>query len=71
VARTGDRLEITTRANGFLQQMVRSLVGTLVAVGEGRLDPEAIPGILAAHDRNRAGQVPPPNGLTLERVSYR
>ena len=50
---------------------VRLLVGTLVAVGEGRIDPNEIPGVLAARDRSRAGHVAPPHGLTLERVSYR
>lgn len=71
VSRAGDRLEIAARANAFLHQMVRSLVGTLVAVGEGRIDPNEIPGVLAARDRSRAGHVAPPHGLTLERVSYR
>ncbi len=71
VARGGDRFEITARANGFLHQMVRSLVGTLVAVGEGRLEAETIPAILASRDRSRAGRVAPPYGLTLERVIYR
>ena len=49
----------------------RRLVGTLVAVGDGRTDPEAIRDILAARDRNRAGPLAPPHGLTLERVTYR
>jgi len=53
-----------------VHQMVRSLVGTLVAVGEGRIDPDAIPAILALRDRSRAGQLAPSNGLTLERVIY-
>jgi tRNA pseudouridine38-40 synthase len=70
VARTGDRLEVTARANAFLHQMVRSLVGTLMAVGEGRLDPGSMPAVLAARDRSRAGHVAPPHGLTLERVVY-
>jgi tRNA pseudouridine38-40 synthase len=70
VARAGDRLEITARANAFLHQMVRSLVGTLVATGEGRLAPEAMPLILASRDRSRAGPVAPAHGLTLERVVY-
>jgi tRNA pseudouridine38-40 synthase len=70
VARSGDRVEISARANAFLHQMVRSLVGTLVAVGEGRLEPAAVPGILEARDRSRAGQLAPAHGLTLERVVY-
>jgi tRNA pseudouridine38-40 synthase len=66
----GDRLEVRARADGFLHQMVRSLVGTLVAVGEGRIDPEAVPGIMAARDRSAAGPVAPPGGLTLRSVTY-
>ncbi|HEY7661117.1 MAG TPA: tRNA pseudouridine(38-40) synthase TruA [Actinomycetota bacterium] len=70
VSLAGERLEISARANAFLHQMVRSLVGTLVAVGEGRLDPEAVPAILTSGDRSKAGQLAPPHGLTLERAVY-
>lgn len=70
VSRRGSRLEVLARANAFCHQMVRSLVGTLVAVGEGRLEPDAIPAILRAADRNAAGPVAPPHGLTLERAIY-
>lgn len=70
VSRRGDRVEISARANAFLHQMVRSLVGTLVAVGEGRIEPEAIPEVLASRTRARGGAVAPPQGLTLERVVY-
>ena len=71
VGRIGDRIEIRLRANAFLQQMARSLVGTLVDCGGGRLDPTDIPGIIRAKDRSRAGRVAPAHGLTLERVIYR
>lgn len=70
VARGGDRLELGFRANAFLHQMVRALTGTLLAVGEGKVDPAAIPAILAARDRARAPRIAPPHGLTLERVVY-
>jgi tRNA pseudouridine38-40 synthase len=66
----GEVLEIGARAESFLHQMVRSLVGTLVAVGEGRLTPEAMPTILAARDRAAAGPIAPPHGLTLVSVHY-
>jgi tRNA pseudouridine38-40 synthase len=70
IARRGDRVEVSARANAFLHQMVRALVGTLVRVGDGKLDPGAVPEILAARDRGRAGQMAPARGLTLERVLY-
>jgi tRNA pseudouridine38-40 synthase len=70
VSRTGSLLVFGFQANAFLQQMVRSLVGTLVDVGTGRLDPAAMPRILGARDRSAAGSVAPPHGLTLERVVY-
>jgi len=70
VRREGDLVTITFRANAFLHQMVRSVVGTLVMVGTGRLEPDAVEAILAARDRSAAPQIAPPNGLTLERVFY-
>jgi tRNA pseudouridine38-40 synthase len=70
VTRDGDRVVLGFRANAFLHQMVRSLVGTLVRVGEGRLDPAAVAGIMDARDRSAAGQLAPACGLTLERVVY-
>ncbi|HEX9824385.1 MAG TPA: tRNA pseudouridine(38-40) synthase TruA [Actinomycetota bacterium] len=70
IARHGERLEVGVRGNAFLHQMVRSLVGTLVRVGEGRMDPGEIPGVLRARDRAAAGPVAPARGLVLERVVY-
>jgi tRNA pseudouridine38-40 synthase len=70
VARQGDVVSIRAVANAFLHQMVRSLVGTLVAAGEGKLDAGAMPEILAARDRAAAGRPAPARGLTLERVHY-
>ena len=62
------RFEI--RANAFCHQMVRSIVGTLVDVGTGKLASDEIPAIIAARDRGSAGQVAPPHGLTLWEVGY-
>ncbi len=58
-------------ANAFCHQMVRALVGTLVAVGRGRLRPADVPAILVSADRARAAQPAPPHGLTLMAVRYR
>lgn len=70
VARCGDVLSIRSVADAFLHQMVRTLVGTLVAVGEGKLEAGSVPKILAARDRDAAGRPAPARGLTLERVGY-
>ncbi|HEX6132242.1 MAG TPA: tRNA pseudouridine(38-40) synthase TruA [Actinomycetota bacterium] len=70
VGREGRHVSFALRANAFCHQMVRSIVGTLVAVGAGRIDPDEVPSILAARERAAAGPVAPPGGLTLERVVY-
>jgi tRNA pseudouridine38-40 synthase len=70
VTRSGDTVRFVLRANAFCQQMVRSLVGTLVAVGSGALEPEGLEGILEVRDRSAAARIAPPHGLTLERVLY-
>lgn len=70
VARNGDQVDITARANAFLHQMVRAIVGMLVAVGSGRLEPEQVLAILSARDRASSPQIAPAHGLTLERVVY-
>jgi tRNA pseudouridine38-40 synthase len=57
-------------ANGFLQQMVRSIVGTLVNVGAGKIPPDAVEEILRARDRAAAAAVAPPHGLFLVSVAY-
>lgn len=63
-------VKITARANAFIQQMVRSIVGTLVHVGEGRRSPDDIPATLTARDRSAAGPVSAPHGLCLVAVEY-
>jgi tRNA pseudouridine38-40 synthase len=68
--RDGDRMTGTVRADAFCHHMVRSLVGCLVAVGEGRR-PVAWPGeVLASEIRDPAVTVVPAHGLTLEEVGY-
>ncbi len=68
--RTGNLVRIRARANAFIQQMVRSLVGTLVQVGEGRREPSEMSSIVAARDRSAAGPVAAPHGLCLVSVEY-
>jgi len=68
--RAGKLIKIRARANAFIQQMVRSLVGTLVYVGEGRMSPDEMPGVLGGRDRSLAGPVAPPHGLCLVAVEY-
>jgi tRNA pseudouridine38-40 synthase len=68
--RDGDLIRIRARANAFLHQMVRSLVGTLIHVGEGRRAPDEMTDILGARDRAQAGPVAPPHGLCLVSVEY-
>jgi len=58
------------KGSGFLQRMVRTIVGTLLYVGQGRLREDCIPAILAAKDRNLAGPSVPAKGLHLVRVEY-
>lgn len=70
VRRTGASVEISILANAFVHQMVRSLVGTMVAVGEGRMAAADAEAILAARDRSAASSPAPTRGLTLERVVY-
>jgi tRNA pseudouridine38-40 synthase len=70
IRRTGKRVRITAEANGFMYKMVRSLVGALVAVGEGRLTPGAIAELLKTGRRITAVQTAPPQGLFLHRVLY-
>ena len=67
----GERLVLLrVTADGFLYNMVRILVGTLVAVQQGKIRLEDLPDILASRDRGRAGPTAPPQGLFLERVFY-
>jgi tRNA pseudouridine38-40 synthase len=63
-------LRFEIEASAFCHQMVRSLVGTLVAVGRGRLRAGDIGTIIRARDRSRAAEPAPPHGLCLWEVSY-
>ena len=65
------RLVIEIEADGFLYNMVRNIVGTLVDVGAGRRPAEWISEVLSACDRQAAGQTAPPQGLLLLQVEIK
>ena len=67
---SGSRLHIYFTGNGFLQQMVRILTGTLIEVGQGKCAPDKITRILDAQDRQAAGPTAPAQGLFLVNVGY-
>lgn len=71
VTRRGRRLQIVAEADGFMYKMVRSLVGVLVAAGEGRLAVAEVREILASKRRTAAVQTAPAQGLFLAKVFYR
>jgi len=66
----GHELRFTVTGDGFLYNMVRILVGTLLEVGMGKRSPDSIPALLDAKDRSLAGYLVPPHGLRLEEVFY-
>jgi len=70
VARVDDEIRITASARSFLQHQVRSMVGSLIHVGEGKWSADDLAAALAARDRTACGQVAPPHGLYLVRVDY-
>lgn len=70
VEKIGDEVWVTCRGNGFLYNMVRIIVGTLVEVGQGKRNPAELKEILAACDREKAGKTAPAKGLTMWEVVY-
>ncbi len=66
----GDLITVRVRGSGFLYNMVRIMVGTLLLVGSGQLAPEEIPGIIKARDRTKAGPTAPARGLTMIGIDY-
>ena len=65
-----ERIYIELTGSGFLYNMVRIISGTLVDVGLGKIEPNAIPSIIDSKQRERAGKTLPPNGLYLLKVEY-
>jgi len=70
IDRNEDEIHVSVTADGFLRYMVRTIVGTLIEVGRGRMAGENVASILRGLDRSRAGPSAPANGLTLVRVDY-
>lgn len=70
VSRRGEEIHIQTSARSFLHHQVRSFVGSLKLVGEGKWSPRDLKAALDACDRSACGPVSPPDGLYLVKVDY-
>ena len=70
ILKEGDEITLRIRGNGFLYNMVRIIAGTLLNVGNGRMEPEELAEILIARDRRAAGPTAPAKGLTLVGMEY-
>ncbi|MEP9376081.1 tRNA pseudouridine(38-40) synthase TruA [Aquabacter sp. CN5-332] len=70
VSREGTQIRVTTSARSFLHHQVRSMVGSLLRVGEGRWSADDLADALAARDRTRCGPMAPAAGLYLTAVDY-
>jgi len=70
VARSGDQVLIRASARSFLHTQVRSMVGSLALVGDGKWSADDLGAALAACSRAACGEVAPPEGLYLVRVEY-
>lgn len=68
--REGDLITVSVCADGFLYNMVRAIVGTMVYASHGKLVPEDIPRLLELGDRRLTGPTMPPQGLYLSRIWY-
>ena len=70
ISKENDIIEFVIEGNSFLRNMIRIIVGTLLTIGLGRLDENAIPDIINGKDREKAGRTAPAQGLFLEKVYY-
>jgi len=70
IDKNGTDIDIKICADGFLYNMVRIIVGTLIEVAYDRLSPYDMEKVLHSHDRKNAGMTAPPDGLYLNKVSY-
>lgn len=70
VKREGELVTMTVEADGFLYNMVRIMVGTLLEIAQGKIKPDAIAGIIEKKDRSFAGATAQACGLYLNKVNY-
>ena len=70
IVENGDIVELRACADGFLYNMARTMVGTLLYVSEGKISPDDIPRLLEMQDRRLTGPTVPPGGLYLTRIWY-
>lgn len=70
VEREGDMVIFRVEADGFLYNMVRIMVGTLIDISRGKIPPDSIDGIIAAKNRSAAGYTAPAHGLYLNKIHY-
>ncbi|MDE6412665.1 MAG: tRNA pseudouridine(38-40) synthase TruA [Eubacterium sp.] len=70
VSRDGDMVYFTVEADGFLYNMVRIMVGTLIFINEGKIKANELKEVIESKNRKRAGKTAPPQGLYLNRVNY-
>ncbi len=70
VEKYGNTIKFTITGDGFLYNMVRIIIGTLIDVGLNKIKPEELEYIISSKDRTRAGKTAKPNGLVLEKIYY-
>lgn len=70
VQRCGDMVYFKVSADGFLYNMVRIMVGTLLFVAQGKIEPDGIEKIILSKERRKAGKTAPPQGLYLNKINY-
>jgi tRNA pseudouridine38-40 synthase len=70
LARRRNIIYLVIEANGFLRYMVRTIVGTLMLVGQGKITPDEFASILESRERESAGPTVPPQGLFLKEIKY-
>lgn len=70
VERKGEEVLFTVEADGFLYNMVRIMVGTLIEISENKIKKDTLADIIESRDRLRAGRTAPPQGLYLDKVFY-